>query len=80
MEYTAIHGGVIRRVWPTDLPSFPERPLRLDGQSRFGRFAMTVDHAFLIRRPERRFGISDVIHGYHVDGIIRDVGELRAIG
>ncbi|WP_294539876.1 GNAT family N-acetyltransferase [uncultured Rhodoblastus sp.] len=80
MEHSMIHGGVIRRLWPADLPAFREHLLRLDTQSRFDRFAMAVNDAFLIRYAERCFGIDDVIYGYYVDGTMRGAGELRAVG
>ncbi len=80
MEQTVIHGGVIRRLWPADLPAFREHLLRLDPQSRFERFAMAVNDDFLVRYAERCFGIDDVIYGYYVDGTLRGAGELRAVG
>ena len=75
-----IHGGVIRRLWPTDLTAFREHLLRLDPRSRCDRFAMAVNDDFLIRYAERCFGIDDVIYGYYVDGTLRGAGELRAVG
>jgi GNAT superfamily N-acetyltransferase len=80
MEQTMIHGGVVRRLWPADLPAFREHLLRLDPQSRFDRFAMAVNDAFLSRYAERCFGIDDVIYGYYVDGTMRGAGELRGVG
>lgn len=80
MEHVVIHGGVIRRLWPADLPAFREHLLRLDPQSRFQRYAMTVNDEFLVRYAERCFGIDDVIYGYYVEGTLRGAGELRAIG
>jgi GNAT superfamily N-acetyltransferase len=80
MEQTMIHGGVIRRLWPADLPNFRDHLLRLDAQSRFDRFAMAVNDDFLVRYAERCFGIDDVIYGYYVDGTLRGAGELRAVG
>jgi GNAT superfamily N-acetyltransferase len=80
MEQTMIHGGVVRRLWPADLPAFREHLLRLDPQSRFDRFAMAVNDAFLSRYAERCFGIDDVIYGYFVDGTMRGAGELRGVG
>src|SRR5208282_683051 len=80
MEQTMIHGGVIRRLWPADLPAFREHLLRLDAPSRFDRFAMAVNNEFLIRYADRCFGIDDVIYGYYIDGTMRGAGELRAVG
>jgi GNAT superfamily N-acetyltransferase len=80
MEQAMIHGGVVRRLWPADLPAFREHLLRLDAQSRYDRFAMAVNDEFLIRYAERCFGIDDVIYGYYVDGVLRGAGELRSVG
>lgn len=80
MEHTMIHGGVVRRLWPADMSAFRAHLLRLDTQSRFDRFAMSVNDDFLIRYAERCFGIDDVIYGYYVDGEMRGAGELRSVG
>jgi GNAT superfamily N-acetyltransferase len=80
MEQVMIHGGLVRRLWPADLPAFRDHLLRLDAQSRYDRFAMAVNDEFLIRYAERCFGIDDVIYGYYVDGVLRGAGELRAVG
>jgi GNAT superfamily N-acetyltransferase len=80
MEQALIHGGVLRRLWPADLPAFREHLLRLDAQSRYDRFAMAVNDEFLTRYAERCFGFDDVIYGYYVDGTMRGAGELRPVG
>ncbi|MDE2578274.1 MAG: GNAT family N-acetyltransferase [Hyphomicrobiales bacterium] len=80
MDHANIHGGVMRRLWPSDLPAFREHLLRLDPQSRNDRFAMAVTDEFLINYADRCFGIDDVIYGYFVDGVMRGAGELRGVG
>jgi GNAT superfamily N-acetyltransferase len=80
MEQAVIHGGVVRRLWPADMPAFREHLLRLDARSRYDRFAMAVNDDFLIRYAERCFGIDDVIYGYYVDSVLRGAGELRSVG
>jgi GNAT superfamily N-acetyltransferase len=80
MEQMMIHGGVIRRLWPADLPAFRDHLLRLDAKSRHDRFAMAVSDEFLLRYAERCFGIDDVIYGFYADGVLRGAGELRAVG
>jgi GNAT superfamily N-acetyltransferase len=80
MEHAHIHGGVVRRLWPSDLPAFKEHLLRLDAKSRQDRFAMAVSDEFLANYAERCFGIDDVIFGYFVEGVMRGAGELRGVG
>ena len=80
MEQAMIHGGVVRRLWPADLPAFRDHLLRLDAKSRYDRYAMSCNDDFLIRYAERCFGIDDVIYGYYVDGVLRGAGELRSVG
>ena len=80
MEHATIHGGVVRRLWPSDMPAFRDHLLRLDAPSRHDRFAMAVSDEFLANYAERCFGIDDVIYGYFVDGVMRGAGELRGVG
>lgn len=80
MEHALIHGGVVRRLWPSDAHHFRDHLLRLDTQSRQERFAMVVTDEFLTNYAERCFGIDDVIFGYFVDGVLRGAGELRGVG
>jgi GNAT superfamily N-acetyltransferase len=80
MGHALIHGGVVRRLWPSDVHHFCAHLLRLDTQSRQERFAMVVSDEFLTNYAERCFGIDDVIFGYFVDGELRGAGELRGVG
>ncbi len=80
MEHANIHGGVVRRLWPSDMPAFRDHLLRLDPESCHDRFAMAVSDEFLVNYAERCFGIDDVIYGYFVEGIMRGAGELRGVG
>ncbi|MCB1543461.1 MAG: GNAT family N-acetyltransferase, partial [Rhodoblastus sp.] len=80
MEHATIHGGVVRRLWPSDMPAFRDHLLRLDAPSRHDRFAMAVSDEFLANYAERCFGIDDVIYGYFVEGVMRGAGELRGVG
>ncbi len=80
METTPILDGIVRRLWPTDLPGFRAHLLRLDSDSRHSRFGGAVSDEFLMNYAERCFGIDDLIYGYLVDGETRGAGELRGIG
>ncbi len=80
MEHAHVHGGVVRRLWPSDSSAFRDHLLRLNAQSRHDRFAMSVSDEFLTNYADRCFGIDDVIYGYFVDGLMRGAGELRGVG
>jgi GNAT superfamily N-acetyltransferase len=80
MEPSRLAGGLVRRLWPADMPAFRDHLLRLDAASRRDRFGMAVTGAFLADYAERCFGIDDVIYGFLVDGAVRGAGELRGIG
>lgn len=80
VEHALVHGGVLRRLWPADMPAFRDHLLRLDEKSRFDRFAMAVSDDFLRNYAERCFGIDDVIYGFFVDGEMRGAAELRSVG
>ena len=80
MEQTSLSGGLVRRIWPADLPGFRAHLLRLDPASRQDRFGMAVSDDFVIGYADRCFGIDDVIYGFLVDGEMRGAGELRGIG
>ena len=80
MGQSLFSGGIIRRLWPADLPAFREHLIRLDPQSRYDRFAMAVSDDFLNGYANRCFGIDDVIYGYYVDGVLRGAAELRSVG
>jgi GNAT superfamily N-acetyltransferase len=80
MDETPIRDGLVRRLWPSDMPRFRDHLLRLDDDSRHSRFGGAVSDEFLINYAERCFGIDDVIYGYIVDGQVRGGGELRGIG
>ena len=55
MEQAIIQGGVVRRLWPADLPAFRDHLLRLDAQSRYDRYAMAVN-PYSLRRALLRHG------------------------
>ena len=78
MDHANIHGGVVRRLWPSDMPAFRDHLLRLDAQSRHDRFAMAVNDDFLTNYADRCFGIDDVIYGYFVDGVSRSASTTSS--
>jgi GNAT superfamily N-acetyltransferase len=80
VDVTRMRGGVVRRLWPTDIAGFRDHLLRLDNGSRHSRYGGAVSDEFLTGYAERCFGIDDVIYGYVVDGMVRGGGELRGIG
>lgn len=79
MSQTFIDGGVVRRLWPSDMPGFRDHLLRLDSQSRHDRFGGGVSDLFLQDYAEKCFGHGDIVYGYVVDGVVRGAGEMRGL-
>ncbi|GAC1336356.1 MAG: GNAT family N-acetyltransferase [Beijerinckiaceae bacterium] len=80
MSEQAIHGGYIRKLWPSDEEAFRDHLLRLDMESRHDRFAMGVSDDFLRDYAERCFRLKGSIFGYFADGELRGAGEFRMVG
>jgi len=72
--------GTIRKLWPTDLPSFRAHLLRLDPDSRHSRFGMGASDDFIARYAARCFTLPGVTFGYFEDGVLRGAAELRDMG
>ncbi len=70
----------IRRLTWRDQPLFREHLLRLDPVSRYDRFGMSVNDAFLAEYAAHCFDEGDLVFGYFADGALRGAGELRGLG
>jgi GNAT superfamily N-acetyltransferase len=73
-------GAVIRKLWFGEADAYREHLLRLDSDSRRNRFAGAVSDEFVRDYAELSFGIDALIHGFFVDGTLRNAAELRPIG
>ena len=78
-EHGSIEAG-LRRLWRDDMDAFRDHLLRLDAASRFERFGMAANDAFVIGYAERCFGLDDVIYGWFDGAMLRAAGELRGVG
>ena len=76
----ARHGGVVRRVLPSEMDGLLAHLLRLDPESRHDRFGMPASDEFLAQYADRVAGLDDLIYGFFVDGELRGAGELRGLG
>ncbi len=73
-------GGVIRKLWFTELYAYRDHLLRLDPQSRRNRFGGGVSEAFIQRYVRLSNHLDAIIHGLFVDGMLRGAAELRPLG
>ena len=53
MSKSLIWGRNDQELWPTEIETFRDHLLRLDGDSRRMRFGMSVDDAFIMAYVER---------------------------
>ncbi len=80
MGQTIKASGIIRKLWPTDVPAFRAHLLRLDPDSRHSRFGMGASDDFIARYASRSFTLPGVTFGYFEDGVLRGAAELRDMG
>jgi GNAT superfamily N-acetyltransferase len=70
----------IRLLTRRDQPLLRDHLLRLDPVSRYDRFGMSVNDAFLINYAAHCFDEGDIVFGYFEDGVLRGAGEMRGLG
>jgi GNAT superfamily N-acetyltransferase len=80
MQEPLTDGGVIRKLWIGEDNRYRDHLLRLDGDSRHSRFGGGVSDEFIRNYVGTTFGLSVVVHGFFVDGILRGAAELRPLG
>jgi GNAT superfamily N-acetyltransferase len=72
--------GVIRKLWIGEADRYRDHLLRLDAESRHSRFGGGVSDEFIRDYVGTTFGLSAVVHGFFVDGVLRGAAELRPLG
>jgi GNAT superfamily N-acetyltransferase len=70
----------IRRLTRRDQPLLRDHLLRLDPVSRYDRFGMSVNDAFLTNYAAHCFDEGDLVFGFFEDGVLRGAGEMRGLG
>jgi GNAT superfamily N-acetyltransferase len=80
MQQPLPDGGVIRKLWIGEADRYRDHLLRLDAESRHGRFGGGVSDEFIAQYVATTLGLNTVVHGYFVDGVLRGAGELRPLG
>ena len=73
-------GGMIRKLWISETDAYRDHLLRLDPESRHRRFSGAVSDDFIANHAISATGLSVVVHGFFVDGILRGAAELRRFG
>jgi GNAT superfamily N-acetyltransferase len=72
--------GIIRKLWIGEADRYRDHLLRLDMDSRHSRFGGAIADEFIERYVTTTFGLSALVHGYFVDGVLRGAAELRPLG
>jgi len=72
--------GIIRKLWLGETDRYRDHLLRLDADSRHSRFGGGVSDEFIRNYVSTTFGLSAVVHGFFVDGVLRGAAELRPLG
>jgi GNAT superfamily N-acetyltransferase len=80
MQDPLADGGVIRKLWIGEADRYRDHLLRLDAESRHSRFGGGVSEEFVRSYVGTTFGLSAVVHGFFVDGVLRGAAELRPLG
>jgi GNAT superfamily N-acetyltransferase len=80
MQEPLADGGVIRKLWIGEAARYRDHLLRLDRDSRHSRFGGGMSDESIRNYVSTTFGLSAVVHGFFVDGILRGAAELRPLG
>ena len=80
MQDPLADGGVIRKLWIGEADRYRDHLLRLDAESRHSRFGGGVSDEFIRSYVGTTFGLSAIVHGFFVDGVLRGAAELRPLG
>jgi len=80
MHNVLVDGGIIRKLWVGETDKYRAHLMRLDKESRANRFGGGVADDFIENFVKLTFDLDAVLHGFFVDGTLRGVAELRALG
>jgi GNAT superfamily N-acetyltransferase len=81
MSDARIHGGSIRKLWPTEAGKFCDHLLRLDKESRRMRFTHGVSDSFIEDYAGRMNDMGAIVHAYFDEtNEVRAAAELKKIG
>jgi GNAT superfamily N-acetyltransferase len=80
MQEPLADGGVIRKLWIGEANRYRDHLLRLDQDSRHSRFGGGMSDDSIRNYVSTTFGLSAVVHGFFVDGVLRGAAELRPLG
>jgi GNAT superfamily N-acetyltransferase len=67
-------------LWVGETGAYRDHLLRLDRESRYRRFSGAVSDDVIARHAATAKGLSVVVHGFFVDGVLRGAAELRQSG
>ena len=76
----SLAGSVIRKLWIAEADIYRDHLLRLDRDSRHGRFGGGVSDDFIRDYVGATFRLNAAGHGFFMDGALRGAAELRPLG
>jgi hypothetical protein len=79
MHQVFIEGGVIRKLWSGETHAYRDHLLRLDAESRHNRFCGTIADSIILTYAATARGSDVIIHGFLVDGVLRNRCESPCI-
>src|ERR1700750_773918 len=72
-------GGLVRKLWISEIAAFRDHLLRLDSDSRRRRFSGTVSDDVIAAHAATADELGTVVHGFFVEGVLRGAAALRHI-
>jgi GNAT superfamily N-acetyltransferase len=73
-------GGAIRKLWIIESQKYLEHLLRLDAESRRGRFGGAIGEDLIRCYAATALRPGTVMHGFLIDGNLRGVAEIKPVG
>jgi GNAT superfamily N-acetyltransferase len=72
-------GGIIRKLWIGEADAYRNHLMRLDPDSRRSRFGAAAGDEFIQNYVATTFGLRAVVHGFYVDGRVREAEAAFSI-
>jgi GNAT superfamily N-acetyltransferase len=80
MQDVLPEGGMIRKLWVSEIDKYRDHLLRLDSASRRNRFGGGVSDESIHNYVDSPIALDTVTYGFFVDGVMRGAAELRPLG
>ncbi len=80
MQDVLPEGGMIRKLWVSEIDKYRDHLLRLDSASRRNRFGGGVSDESIHNYVDSPIALDTVMYSFFVDGVMRGAAELRPLG